>query len=159
MMKHELALESYQLHHLSVELAGDVGFQYSEILANLSAMLTLSTAVSHHLCPISDSLRTELVAKQAGLDNLQHGIYHDIYHAETAKLFRNGRSQAVRLPVEYRFEGSEVYVRRDPATGDVILSRRPDSWEDFFELTNTLEVPKNFLTDRDDSPPQKRGLF
>lgn len=47
----------------------------------------------------------------------------------TAKLFRNGRSQAVRLPAEYRFEGSEVYVRRDPATGDVILSRRPDSWE------------------------------
>ena len=35
----------------------------------------------------------------------------------TAKLFRNGRSQAVRLPVDFRFEGSEVYVRRDPATG------------------------------------------
>jgi antitoxin VapB len=52
----------------------------------------------------------------------------------TAKLFRNGRSQAVRLPADYRFEGSEVYVRRDPATGDVILSRRPESWEDFFEL-------------------------
>jgi len=41
----------------------------------------------------------------------------------TAKLFRNGRSQAVRLPSEYRFEGREVYIRRDPATGDVILSR------------------------------------
>jgi antitoxin VapB len=45
---------------------------------------------------------------------------------KTAKLFRNGRSQAVRLPSEYRFEGSEVYVRRDSATGDVILSRRPN---------------------------------
>ena len=40
--------------------------------------------------------------------------------SQTAKLFRNGRSQAVRLPSEYRFEGSEVYVRRDPSTGDVI---------------------------------------
>jgi virulence-associated protein VagC len=50
----------------------------------------------------------------------------------TAKLFRNGRSQAVRLPSDFRFEGSEVFVRRDPATGDVILSRRPESWEDFF---------------------------
>jgi antitoxin VapB len=77
----------------------------------------------------------------------------------TAKLFRNGRSQAVRLPSEYRFEGSEVYVRRDPATGDVILSRRPESWKDFFELMKTIEVPSDFLTDRDDAPPQKRKLF
>jgi antitoxin VapB len=78
---------------------------------------------------------------------------------KTAKLFRNGRSQAVRLPVEYRFPGSEVYVRRDPATGDVILSRRPESWEDLFALMNAIEVPKDFLADRDDSPPQKRELL
>jgi antitoxin VapB len=78
---------------------------------------------------------------------------------KTAKLFRNGRSQAVRLPVEYRFEGSEVYVRRDPVTGDVILSRRPESWEDFFLLMNPLEAPKDFLTDRRDAPPQKRELL
>jgi len=78
---------------------------------------------------------------------------------KTAKLFRNGRSQAVRLPVEYRFEGSEVYVRRDPATGDVILSRRPESWKDFLALLNAVEVPKDFLTDRKDAPPQKRDLL
>jgi antitoxin VapB len=78
---------------------------------------------------------------------------------ETAKLFRNGRSQAVRLPSKYRFEGSEVYVRRDPATGDVILSRRPDSWKDFFELMEDVEVPPNFLADRKDTPPKKRRLF
>ena len=77
----------------------------------------------------------------------------------TAKLFRNGRSQAVRLPSEYRFEGSEVYVRRDLTTGDVILSRRPESWKDFFALMNTVEVPKDFLADRKDTPPQKRRLF
>jgi antitoxin VapB len=77
----------------------------------------------------------------------------------TAKLFYNGRSQAVRLPVEYRFQGSEVYVRRDQTTGDVILSRRPDSWQDFFELMKTIDVPKDFMADRDDAPPQKRDLF
>jgi len=79
--------------------------------------------------------------------------------AHTAKLFRNGRSQAVRLPSDFRFQGSEVYVRRDPATGDVILSRRPESWHDFFELIKTIEVPEDFLADRGDAPPQKRKLF
>ena len=79
--------------------------------------------------------------------------------ARTAKLFRNGRSQAVRLPSDYRFEGSDVYVRRDPATGDVILSRRPESWEDFFELMKSIDVPSDFLAERDDPPPQKRKLF
>jgi antitoxin VapB len=77
----------------------------------------------------------------------------------TAKLFQNGRSQAVRLPAEYRFEGSEVYVRRDPDTGDVILSRRPDSWADFFDLVKTADVPADFLSDRGDVLPQKRKLF
>lgn len=76
-----------------------------------------------------------------------------------AKLFRNGRSQAVRLPANFRFTESEVYVRRDPTTGDVILSRRPDSWQDFFDLTRTLDVPEDFLANRHDTPPQKRKLF
>jgi antitoxin VapB len=79
--------------------------------------------------------------------------------SRTAKLFRNGRSQAVRLPSEYRFEGSEVYVRRDPENGDVILSRRPESWRDFFQLVKTLDLPEDFLADRKDTPPQKRNLF
>ncbi len=77
----------------------------------------------------------------------------------TAKLFRNGRSQAVRLPADLRFEGSEVYVRRDSSTGDVILSRRPESWKDFFALMKTIDVPEDFLADRQDTPPQKRKLF
>jgi antitoxin VapB len=77
----------------------------------------------------------------------------------TAKLFRNGRSQAVRLPAEYRFEGSEVYIRRDTDTGDVVLSRRPDSWEEFFQLVDATDIPEDFLADRVDLPPQKRDLF
>jgi len=39
----------------------------------------------------------------------------------------------------------------------VILSRRPESWEDFFKLM--IDVPSDFLTGRDDTPPQKRKLF
>jgi antitoxin VapB len=78
--------------------------------------------------------------------------------ARTAKLFRNGRSQALRLPAEYRFEGAEVYIRRDPETGDVIVSRRPESWRDLFGLLDSLGVPRDFLSGRGDSPPQRRSL-
>jgi len=56
-----------------------------------------------------------------------------------AKLFWNGRSQAVRLPAEFRFAGDEVYVRRDPATGDVILSSRADAWDAFFSLVESAD--------------------
>jgi antitoxin VapB len=77
----------------------------------------------------------------------------------TARLFRNGRSQAVRLPSAFRFEGKEVYIRQDPTTGDVILSRRPESWESFFKLTEQAGVPEDFLSDRRDRAPQKRELF
>jgi antitoxin VapB len=77
----------------------------------------------------------------------------------TAKLFTNGRSQAVRLPADLRFEGAEVFIRQDPDTGDVILSRRPESWDNFFELTRQANIPEDFMSDRQDAPPQKRDLF
>ena len=57
---------------------------------------------------------------------------------QTAKLFKNGRSQAVRLPVEFRFEGDEVLIRRDPASGDVILSARKRKFEDWIKLRDQL---------------------
>ena len=77
----------------------------------------------------------------------------------TARLFRNGRSQAVRLPSDFRFEGSEVFIRQDPTSGDVILSRRPESWEGFFQLAQQARVPQGFMADRVDTRPQKRDLF
>ena len=77
----------------------------------------------------------------------------------TAKLFKNGRSQAVRLPAEFRFEGNEVFIRRDEATGDVILSKRPANWDDFFALLDEQAADPDFLKDRDQSPPQERDLF
>jgi antitoxin VapB len=69
--------------------------------------------------------------------------------ASTAKLLTTGRSQAVRLPLEYRFEGAEVYIRRDAKTGDVVLSRRPPSWDGFFALYETTEVAANFMNAAD----------
>jgi antitoxin VapB len=75
-----------------------------------------------------------------------------------AKIFWNGRSQAVRLPAEFRFDCEEVHIRRDPGTGDVILSPRPESWDDFFALADRLGVPDDFLADRGQSPPQRREL-
>jgi antitoxin VapB len=71
--------------------------------------------------------------------------------SQTAKLFKNGRSQAVRLPAEFRFDAPEVFIRRDPATGDVILSQRPHDWESFFALAAEVEVPEDFLDERDRS--------
>jgi antitoxin VapB len=77
----------------------------------------------------------------------------------TAKLFLNGRSQAVRLPSDFRFEGSEVFIRQDQTTGDVILSRRPESWDSFFEFRGKANVPDEFMADRQDEAPEKRELF
>lgn len=70
---------------------------------------------------------------------------------QTAKLFINGRSQAVRLPAAYRFSGAEVFIRQDPETGDVILSRKPADWNDFFAALKDTNLPDNFLDKKDRS--------
>ena len=74
-----------------------------------------------------------------------------------AKLFMNGRSQAVRLPAEFRFDETEVYIRRDPVSGDVVISRRPGGWDEFFELIKRLDMQHDFMIDRRDEPPQQRS--
>lgn len=63
----------------------------------------------------------------------------------TAKVFQTGRSQAVRLPAAFRFDTDEVFVRRDRATGDVILSARPENWDGFFAALAKAHVPMDFL--------------
>ena len=76
-----------------------------------------------------------------------------------AKLFMNGRSQAVRLPVNFRFDCDEVYIRKDPETGDVIISRKPGSWDDYFKMMETIDVPEDFMAERDNEIQQERDLF
>ncbi len=53
---------------------------------------------------------------------------------QTAKIFVTGRSQAVRLPLEFRFDVSEVFIRRDALTGDVVLSRKPTDWQGLLDV-------------------------
>ena len=69
---------------------------------------------------------------------------------QVAKLFTHAGGQAVRLPAGFRFEGEEVYVRRDLRTGDVILSSRPEMpWLEFMALRQHLgSVPTDVLCDR-----------
>jgi antitoxin VapB len=80
---------------------------------------------------------------------------------KTAKLFKNGRSQAVRLPKEFRFEGTEVIIRRDPATGEVRLSQAPaepalsfDEWFALYDAIADDAPPEEFAK----LPPQPRKL-
>lgn len=73
--------------------------------------------------------------------------------AETkaAKLFKNGASQAVRLPAEFRFEGDEVFISRDEDTQDVILSTKPGArvWREFFAKARKIDdIPEDWMKDR-----------
>lgn len=72
-----------------------------------------------------------------------------------AKVFRNGRSQAIRLPKACRVDADEVYIQK---VGDrLILSPRPLSWDDFFD---SPERPtEDFMQERVDLPAQERRLF
>jgi antitoxin VapB len=78
-----------------------------------------------------------------------------------AKVFYSGRSQAVRIPAAFRFKTDEVYVRRDPQSGDLILSESPaqKTWKEIFAALDAAGVPDDFLADRDTRPPQERDIF
>lgn len=73
-----------------------------------------------------------------------------------AKIFMTGRSQAVRLPKEFRFEGTEVEIFR---RGDeVILREKPVTAERLFQVL--AQMPKDFYAEeRVDNPPQEREVF
>lgn len=66
---------------------------------------------------------------------------------QTAKVFTTGRSQAVRLPREFRFDVAEVFVRRDPLTGDVVLSRKPSDWQGLLDAV-ALNQDDDLLLER-----------
>jgi antitoxin VapB len=74
-----------------------------------------------------------------------------------AKVFMSGRSQAVRIPAEYRFATKEVYIRRDPLSGDLILSEAPGGWDEIFAALDKAGFPEDFLTDRTQGAPQERN--
>ena len=80
--------------------------------------------------------------------------------SEKAKVFRNGRSQAVRIPAQYRFKTESVYVRHDPVSGTITLSEKPFalSAEELFRRFDEAGG-KDFELERDMSPPIERDLF
>ena len=71
---------------------------------------------------------------------------------ETAKLFQNGSSQAVRLPKEFRFRGDRVYIKK---MGDaVVLLPVRRSWKSFIESLSMFT--DDFMADREQPPRQSR---
>ncbi|MGZ0707744.1 type II toxin-antitoxin system antitoxin VapB [Coraliomargarita sp. W4R53] len=75
---------------------------------------------------------------------------------DTAKLFKNGRSQAVRLPKEYRFSGERVIIKR--MGKGIILMPEEGSWESLIESTH--EFSEDFMQVRDQGAQQEReALF
>ena len=67
---------------------------------------------------------------------------------KTAKLFQNGRSQAVRLPKEFRFSGTEVIIKR---IGDaVVLLPATGSWQSLFDSLDMFAP--NYMDDRHQPP-------
>ncbi len=80
--------------------------------------------------------------------------------AQTAKLFTNGRSQAVRLPAEFRFEGKEVYVEK--VEGGVLLRPKVETFGDWLGqfYASHEAFPADFLAERSDSDvSQDRAWF
>jgi len=74
----------------------------------------------------------------------------------TAKVFMTGRSQAVRLPKEFRFEGTEVEIFR--RGDDVILREKPVTVDRLFKVL--AQMPNYFYAEeRVDEPPQEREEF
>jgi antitoxin VapB len=73
-----------------------------------------------------------------------------------AKVFMSGRSQAVRIPAEYRFSSNEVYLRRDSQSGDLILSEAPGGWDEVFAALDRAGFPEDFMADRARDSPQIR---
>ena len=70
----------------------------------------------------------------------------------TAKVFMNNRSQAVRLPKEFQFSTSEVFIRKEGK--EVVLSPRPEDWSAY--LASTTIASPEFMDEVDDLPVQER---
>ena len=70
----------------------------------------------------------------------------------TAKIFKNGKSQAVRLPKEFRFDGEEVYIKK--VNNTVVLIPKDKPWENLF--LSLGKMSEDFMTDREQPPLQER---
>lgn len=71
---------------------------------------------------------------------------------ETAKIFTNGRSQAVRLPKKYRFNDDEVFIKHIGNT--VVLIPKDDPWNDLFLSLDMFS--EDFMIEREQPPAEER---
>lgn len=76
---------------------------------------------------------------------------------DTAKLFTNGRSQAVRLPKAYRFEGKEVYIKK-VSQGILILPKDKSVWNDWEKNLKKYDKPFMGKRNQPDSQQERTGL-
>ena len=74
---------------------------------------------------------------------------------KTAKLFQNGQSQAVRLPKEFRFDDTEVFIKKNRNV--VTLSPRTDSWDSLFG--SLKKFSSDFMSERVQPEMDKRENF
>ena len=74
---------------------------------------------------------------------------------DTAKVFVNGRSQAVRLPKEYRFDESDVFIKK--INDIVILIPRDKVWKTF--RSSLSKFSDDLLLERDNEIPQERDTL
>lgn len=73
------------------------------------------------------------------------------------KVFIKERSQAVRIPAEFRFMATEVYVRRDEQSGNLILSQVPSNWDEIFAEIDRANFPPEFMADRNQGVVDQRS--
>lgn len=59
------------------------------------------------------------------------------------------------MPLEFRFDVAEVFIRRDPSTGDVVLSKKPPDWQGLLD-TVALNTQEDLLIERRQTPDQPR---
>ncbi len=76
-------------------------------------------------------------------------------NTQIAKIFMNGRSQAVRLPKECRFDTDEVYITKQGE--NIIISAKKPTWDEFFDSKSAFD--DDFLLDRNDKPSQERDFY
>jgi|JFJP01.1.fsa_nt_gi antitoxin VapB len=74
----------------------------------------------------------------------------------TAKIFTNGQSQAVRLPKKFRFHTKKVSISYLGKA--VVIQPLPRTWKEVFDEMSLIE-DNDFLIEREDLPPQKRENF
>lgn len=74
---------------------------------------------------------------------------------KTAKIFRNGQSQAVRLPKDFRFKEHEVFIKKMGSA--VVLIPKSDSWDSLFESLHKFS--DDFMAERVQPAVQAREIL